>query len=1124
MDTTDTNILVYPEIVAAFTSDSIGCNPYALPFTNQSTGAQSYAWDFGDTDTSSQFSPSHTYLNASLVNATYTAQLIATSQYNCTDTAQRPILVYPKPTAIFSASDTIGCQPLQLAFQNNSVIADSYIWSFGDTDTSNAGTPVINHTYVNTDTGIAVNPMVLIVTTNNGCSDTANQDIHVYPQIIADYNVDSIGCSPFATAFANQSIGALTYAWDFGDSDTSSQFSPSHTYQNPGTTNLGFNSQLIATSQYNCADTAQRPILIYPKPLASFSVADTIGCQPLQLAFQNNSVIADSYIWSFGDTDTSTAGTPVINHTYVNTDTGVAVNPMVLIVSTNNGCSDTSYQDIYVYPQIIAAYASDSIGCSPYSLPFTNLSIGAQTYAWDFGDLNTSVLVSPNHTYVNPSTVNVTYSSNLIATSQYNCSDTASRPILVYPKPQASFVASDTIGCQPLTVNFTNNAVIADAYIWDFGDGDSSTTSNASLSHTYTNLGVNTTVNPMTLIVTTNNGCSDTSNQDIYVYPLVVADFSSDTVGCSPYSISFTNNSTGAATYSWDFGDLSLVSTDVNPSHTFSNPLLVDTVYTVTLIATSADNCPDTITQDILIHPKPAAAFSLTPASICNGTPTTFTNNSVLNGFNYWDIGNTGLLDTINAPTFDSVFFNTGTLPVDIDITLIVATADGCRDTTQQTLEVFPQIIADFSVADSACSPVDANLTNSSIGAAAYNWSFGDGSANANIQQPTHTFTNPSINDTTYTMRLVVASIFGCTDTAFRSVTVFSQPTAAFTAAPANQVFPLSTVTLNNTSSPGNWQYNWDFDDTTGSVLETPGPHTYATWGTYNISLIVSSNFCADTAVNQVVIEPPLPIADFTGSGDGCKPLTVSFVNTSQYGVTYEWDFGDGGKSTLENPQPYTYFNAGTFTVSLRVVGPGGDVDIEVKQNIIVVHETPIAFFDLNPKKVIVPTQAVQFFNFSNFADTYLWDFGDGNTSTELFPSHNYTEEGQYTVTLYVANNFGCADTFVLPSEVIAETKGEVAFPNAFTPNSAGSNGGVYDPNSVNNEIFFPVSDGVLDYHLMIFSRWGELLFESKDINVGWDGYYRGSLCQQDVYVWKVIAQLSNGNELVKVGDVTLLR
>ncbi|MBP7450905.1 MAG: gliding motility-associated C-terminal domain-containing protein, partial [Flavobacteriales bacterium] len=107
---------------------------------------------------------------------------------------------------------------------------------------------------------------------------------------------------------------------------------------------------------------------------------------------------------------------------------------------------------------------------------------------------------------------------------------------------------------------------------------------------------------------------------------------------------------------------------------------------------------------------------------------------------------------------------------------------------------------------------------------------------------------------------------------------------------------------------------------------------------------------------------------------------------------------------------------------------------------------------------------------------------------------------------------------------VTGEASGEIQFPNAFTPNSSGPTDGVYDPRSYTNDHFFPLYDGVEKYRLEIFNRWGELLFVTEDVRIGWDGYYRGSPAKQDVYVWKAYAKFSDGRETTMKGDVTLLR
>jgi gliding motility-associated-like protein len=155
---------------------------------------------------------------------------------------------------------------------------------------------------------------------------------------------------------------------------------------------------------------------------------------------------------------------------------------------------------------------------------------------------------------------------------------------------------------------------------------------------------------------------------------------------------------------------------------------------------------------------------------------------------------------------------------------------------------------------------------------------------------------------------------------------------------------------------------------------------------------------------------------------------------------------------------------------------------------------------------------------------SYVWNFGDGNTSTETSPLHTYQDPGEYQIFLVAKNAFGCLDTFNLPSKIVAELESSVEIPNAFSPNPNGGNGGTFSATDLNNDVFHPVLKGIDKYELNIFSRWGELLFVSKDITIGWDGYYKGKLCTQDVYIWKINATTLDGKKIAKTGDLLLLR
>jgi gliding motility-associated-like protein len=158
--------------------------------------------------------------------------------------------------------------------------------------------------------------------------------------------------------------------------------------------------------------------------------------------------------------------------------------------------------------------------------------------------------------------------------------------------------------------------------------------------------------------------------------------------------------------------------------------------------------------------------------------------------------------------------------------------------------------------------------------------------------------------------------------------------------------------------------------------------------------------------------------------------------------------------------------------------------------------------------------------NTSTGAIAYEWNFGDGTTTVVENPLHNYSALGNYEITLVATNMYNCSDT----ASANINATGDIVFPNAFTPDPNFSSGGKYDLTDYTNHVFFPYATGITEFKMMIFNRWGELIFESDDINTGWDGYYRGELCQQDVYVYKASATFMDGRKVDKVGDIMLLR
>ncbi len=1116
-DTASLDIHVLPSPIANFIFDNNnGCDSMYVNFGDASSvDAINWSWDFDNGQTDTIANPPIQFYGSP---GNYDVQLTVGNVNGCFNSTNQTFTVYQSPVPAFTPNSV--CVNELASFIDNSTFSpgDSILtwdWDFGDGNTSTAQNPF--HMY------IAPGFYDMILTVNTAfCTGTDTVQINVENVPTAAFSADTTnGCADLLVNFTNSSsVNATNFYWDFGDGDTSVAVNPSHLFLNSFGVDTTYVVSLIAQTAFGCADTITQNITVYPNPSASFTDNAVLDCAPLIIDFTNTSTGGNSYLWNFGDgspIDTSFSPT----HTYQNLTQFIDNNLVSLIVTSLNGCTDTVQKNMVVYPEPQFGFSvNPDSGCSPLVVTFPSV-IGAVDYQWDFGDGNVGTGPTPNHTYLNTITNDVVYNVTLTATSPFGCVDTTYGDVLVFPNPSAQFTTDVNNGCHPLGVNYTNISTGGTYYHWNLGDGTVFDTLSSSFSHFYTNTTGALQQMDIELIAETDHGCKDTLVQIVDVYPDVTAIMQVDTFGCTPFITDFTSFSIGAVKYYWDFGDGSPIDTTQNPSHTFINSGNTDAFFTVQLIIESVYGCFDTTYQDILVYPATIAQTTVDNFIGCHPLTVQFTNNSI-GGFNYyWNFGDGSTLDT-TALVFDHVFYNTTGVTQNFQIQLISETDKGCRDTTYQSIDVYPDIQAIFVADTAGCSPLLNAFVNNSIGANTYIWNFGDGTPTENFPNPTHNFTNTTPNDVTYTVSLIAESIFGCRDTVQHPVTVYATPMASFTPSPFSQTYPNTSISINNTTSSGAWQYTWDYGDGTISNLTIPPNHVYTTWGTYTVSVLVEGTHCSDTALRIIEIIPPIPIANFTGPATGCRPLQVQFQNSSQYGFSYSWNFGDGGISSQLNPT-YTYYNPGIYTVTLTVTGDGG-TDVMTQNQIIEVYEIPNAFFTVSPSIVNLPGQPAVMYNLSNFAATYVWDFGDGTTSTETNPEHVYTEEGFYDITLIATSVNNCVDTFKIFSAVEAIAEGDIKIPNAFTPNSGGSNGGIYDPRSMDNDVFHPIITGADKYELNIFNKWGELLFISTDMSIGWDGYYRGELCQQDVYVYKIKVTYIDGTTETFVGDLTLLR
>ncbi|MBI3136069.1 MAG: PKD domain-containing protein, partial [Bacteroidetes bacterium] len=264
----------------------------------------------------------------------------------------------------------------------------------------------------------------------------------------------------------------------------------------------------------------------------------------------------------------------------------------------------------------------------------------------------------------------------------------------------------------------------------------------------------------------------------------------------------------------------------------------------------------------------------------------------------------------------------------------------------------------------------------------------------------------------------------------------------------------------------------------------------------------------------------PMPVVSFVGDSlMGCDPLTVNFTNqTIPGGSNCSWTFGDGNSTTGCTTVSNTYLSAGIYDVTLTVTSLEGCTASATYNDYITIMAQPVAEFTFSPQEVSVGDPTVMFANSSQFADTYEWNFGDGGASLQENPTHTFPQTGNvtYEVMLIATNSVGCADTATAEVDIVDELIFYV--PNVFTP----------DGNNINNT-FLPVFTSgfdIYDYHLTIFNRWGEVMFESYNSTAGWSGTYGDQgLVEDGVYVWQIEFGDNRSDKRHKYrGHVTVLK
>ncbi|MBS1588454.1 MAG: PKD domain-containing protein [Bacteroidetes bacterium] len=485
--------------------------------------------------------------------------------------------------------------------------------------------------------------------------------------------------------------------------------------------------------------------------------------------------------------------------------------------------------------------------------------------------------------------------------------------------------------------------------------------------------------------------------------------------GCAPMVVQFTSTSTGNPTlYNWNLGN-GVNSNLQNPSTTYTAP----GYYSVTLTVSNANGSnTKTITNMINVLPGPTVAFSGSPTAGCPPLTVAFTNTSSSNtsgGLTYqWIFGDGSPFSTQKNPTH---IYSSPNL---CNVVLKVTDASNCVTTLTKAnyINIYTPPVANFNAPSQCNVPAVVTFTSTSTGTAplTYQWDFGDGGTGSGAN-PTHTYNTAN----TYTIKLIVTDANGCSDTAigtnYLSVGALL-PNFTFSSA-----CPGAPMQFTNTSNIAD-SVLWYFGDGTSDTAYNPS-HIYVASGSYNVKLIVYRSSCKDSMLKTITVNPK-PTASFSfNPPNPCPaPSTVLFTNTTTGGSTYLWSFGDGGTSTSTNAT-HTYSTNDTFQTKLVAMNTFGCKDtvsqkITVRDIIFTFTVTPRNYgcipltvkFKNELKTHVTPTFGFlyppPYYPYPFSTVSYLWDFGDGTTSTLDTPTHVYTTQGIFLVQLTVTTSNGC--------------------------------------------------------------------------------------------------------------------
>ncbi len=999
-----------------------GCAPLETAFSPPA-GSTTYYWDFGDGGAFSTLSnPDHNYLQA----GTYTASFSNSAGGPVLGTVD--ITVYDKPTVDISATPIGGCVPLDVDFTDNSVYdpaipITNVQWSFGDGSSSAATNP--SHTYslvgeftVSLELTSSFSTCNVTQIFENIVSTSESPEV----SFTTDPNPAAACEAPLTVSFLNTSPTetGLTYLWDFGNGNTSTEENPpAETYTENGT----FTVTLTLTNATGCQRVFTRTVTIGPAN-SDFNIPDTVCIG--QAAFAAAIATSGNYLWSFGP-NASPAGSTESSSLVTFSEGGLTT---ISLTATTGDCSSTTEKQVFVQEIDLGVSATPDFSCSqPFEVTFTPDALeGVASYQWEFDSLFQTAQ-TPTFTFEyednNPYTIH--YLQNpfvrLEVLTDAGCQFVDTFYLVSIQEPTAYFTADIVDGCAPLTVELSDTSFVAGdivAWEWNWGDGTiENATTPASVTHTYDTPGEYNAF----LIVENSMGCLDTSFlQPVLVGEPIVVDFTVDQTSiCPGDSIMFSPLTSDPNIDEWHY------ETDNGRSwHCFQEDEANWTFITETgnfdaSLTVGYNGCFSTTTQQDLIEVKGPITEIDYDMDCESPFEYNFSDIKYEAGTVTWDFGD---LTTSTEPVVSHTYAETGEYQVSI---ISENLATGCPISVDTVTVFVKEIEAAFSLDTIVCSGTTLDLNggdSQDVWADCYRgftWFPPNDARPITTEDTTYPFETSGSGIVEF--GLEVTDINGCRDTAYQELTLY-EISNSFTQDATRICFP-DTVVFTETSMADTTitTWNWNFGD--GESSEEPNPtHIFQNppvdpdetnlFISYTVTDVLgcSSSFTSALSFYQpfsnILTSPNPPTLC---AGDDLTFVATDFVEEGSF-LNFAWDFGNGTTSSNQS-ENVEYPIAGDFDVTLDFMEAGTGCTGQVVYPLNVQAYPESAFSSsVDDVEIICFPEIINFMDESEgFGSplSYFWTFGNGQVANQADPSAAFGK-GTFTVTQNVITSNGCAD------------------------------------------------------------------------------------------------------------------